>query len=74
MHEFLLVPNQMACIHVPPPPPNLIVFVRLDKPVKIEELMGPLWTSGILRLKTLQSIYGSSSFQLENVKVEPYEF
>jgi len=73
--EFLLVPNQMACIHVPPPPPNLIVFVRLQKAMKIEDLIGPLWVHGTLRLKTLQSVYGSSSFQMEeNVKVEPYEF
>lgn len=72
--EFLLVPNQMACIHVPPPPPNLIVFVRLDTPLKIEDLIGPLWVHGTLRLKTLQSIYGASSFELEHVKVEPYEF
>jgi hypothetical protein len=72
--EFLLVPNQMACIHVPAPPPNLIVFVRLDKALKIEDLIGPLWVSGTLRLKTLQSVYGSSSFEMENVKVVPYEF
>ena len=74
VREFLLVPNQMACIHVPPPPPNLIVFVRLDKPLKIEDLVGPLWVHGTLRLKTLQSIYGASSFELEKVKVEPYQF
>ncbi len=74
VHEFLLVPNQMACIHVPPPPPNLIVFVRLDKPLPIDELMGPLWARGVLRLKTLQSVYGASSYQLEDVSIEPYEF
>lgn len=72
--EFLLVPNQMACIHVPAPPPNLIVFVRLDKPLKIEELVGPLWVSGVLRLKNLKSVYGSSSYQMEKVKVERYIF
>ena len=73
--EFLLVPNQMACIHVPAPPPNLIVYVRLEKPAKIEDLIGPLWVQGVLRLKTLRSVYGSSSFHMEqNVKVEPYEF
>ncbi len=72
--EFLLVPNQMACIHVPPPPPNLIVFVRLEKPMKIEHLMGPLWVSGILKHKTLSSIYGSSSYEMAKVSVKPYEF
>lgn len=74
VREFLLVPNQMACIHVPPPPPNLIVFVRLKEAVKIDSLAGPIWTQGILRLKPLQSIYGSSSYELEDVSVEPYVY
>ena len=72
--EFLLVPNQMACIHVPAPPPNLIVFVHLAKAMKIEDLIGPLWVHGTLRLKTMQSVYGASSYEMEAVKVEPYEF
>jgi hypothetical protein len=72
--EFLLVPNMMACIHVPAPPPNLIVYVRLDKPLKREQLVGPLWIIGVLRIKTLQSVFGSSSFEMHNVKVEPYEY
>ena len=29
--EFLLVPYAGACIHVPPPPPNQIVYVKMDK-------------------------------------------
>ncbi|MCW5966727.1 MAG: DUF3299 domain-containing protein, partial [Bryobacterales bacterium] len=29
--EFLLVPYQGACIHVPPPPPNQIVHVMMAK-------------------------------------------
>lgn len=74
VQEFLLVPNQMACIHVPPPPPNLIVFVRLKTAAKIDSLVGPIWAQGVLRLKPLESIYGSSSYELEDVSVEPYEY
>lgn len=70
--EFLFVPNQQACIHVPAPPPNLIVFVRLEKAMKIEDLIGPLWVHGTLRLKTMQSVYGSSSYEMESPKVEPF--
>lgn len=29
--EFLLVPTPQACIHVPPPPPNQMVYVRMKK-------------------------------------------
>ncbi len=31
MTEFFLVPYFGACIHVPPPPPNQIVYVTLEK-------------------------------------------
>ncbi|MBI2601430.1 MAG: DUF3299 domain-containing protein [Deltaproteobacteria bacterium] len=72
--DFLLVPNAMACIHVPAPPPNLIVFVSLPDPLSIERLVGPLWIEGILRIKATQSIYGSSSYEMENVTIEPYNW
>ena len=31
--EFLLVPVYGMCIHVPPPPPNQVVHVVVEKPV-----------------------------------------
>ena len=44
VQTFLLVPNGMACIHVPPPPPNQIIQVTLASPLSNRKLMGPLWT------------------------------
>lgn len=29
--DFLLVPSIGACIHVPPPPPNQIIYVKVDQ-------------------------------------------
>ena len=74
IEEFLFVPNQMACIHVPAPPPNLIVFVKLDSPMKIEDIMGPLWAEGVLRVKKVNSVYGASAYELERVQISPYIF
>ncbi|HTU52118.1 MAG TPA: DUF3299 domain-containing protein, partial [Acidobacteriaceae bacterium] len=34
--EFLLVPYAGACIHVPPPPPNQIVYVKMNKNTKVQ--------------------------------------
>ena len=31
VHEFLFVPTRGACSHVPPPPPNLIIYVKMPK-------------------------------------------
>lgn len=74
VQEFLIVPNQMACIHVPPPPPNLILYVKLAEEIDIENIFGPLWFQGTLRHKTVKSMYGSSSWELENVQIEPYSY
>ena len=49
--DFLLVPYVGACIHVPPPPPNQIVFVRLDEKFRVVDLFTPVWVSGNLKTK-----------------------
>lgn len=46
--EFLLVPWVGACIHTPPPPPNQIVHVRLDRPYEMGGLFTPVWVTGRL--------------------------
>ena len=59
--EFLLVPYFGACIHVPPPPPNQVIYVILDKPVYFEKLMYAVWVSGIVEIGEY-SLEGSSDF------------
>ena len=59
--EFLLVPTFGACIHVPPPPPNQVIYVILDKPVYFEKLMYAVWVSGIVEIGEY-SLKGSSDF------------
>lgn len=70
--EFLLVPNQMACIHVPAPPPNLIVLVELEKGVSMKELSGPLWIEGVLEVKKTNSVYGAAAYEMKANNVTPY--
>ena len=59
--EFLLVPTFGACIHVPPPPPNQVIHVILDKPVYFEKLMYAVWVSGIVEIGEY-FLEGSSDF------------
>jgi hypothetical protein len=72
--EFLLVPNQMACIHVPAPPPNLIVFVSLKEGRSISELSGPLWVQGELKVQKSESTYGAAAFEMLAQSVKPYGY
>lgn len=48
--EFLLVPYVGACIHVPPPPPNQIVYVRFSAGYKLPKLFSPVWVQGQMRV------------------------
>ena len=52
--EFLLVPWVGACIHTPPPPPNQIVFVAMDKGYANTEQFAPVWVWGEMRVKNTQ--------------------
>ena len=71
--EFLLVPYQGACIHVPPPPPNQIVHVKMAKGKKVKLTMwDPYWIEGTLRIETVDSPYGEVSYSLEGQKQEDY--
>ena len=48
--EFLLVPWVGACIHTPPPPPNQIVHVKLDKGFDIgDEVFTAVWVNGKMK-------------------------
>ena len=53
--DFLLVPYVGACVHVPPPPANQMVLVRLDKKKVVKDLFTPVWVSGKLKTEELSS-------------------
>ncbi len=71
--EFLLVPYPLACIHVPPPPPNQIVHVKMDKNKKIAfDFYEPVWAQGRLKIQLTQNMYTDSSYFMTGLSVEPY--
>ena len=73
--EFLLVPYFGACVHLPPPPENQIVHVRMRGNRKIE-VMGygwdPTWIVGRLRVGATDSPFGAAAFQLEGFDSRAY--
>lgn len=71
--EFLLVPYFGACIHVPPPPSNQIVYVKAEKPYVIDGMFTPVWVTGTLSTKAFLNLVGDAGYTLTATKVEPYE-
>ncbi|GAB6054128.1 hypothetical protein JCM17960_29480 [Magnetospira thiophila] len=79
--EFLLVPFVGACIHVPPPPINQTVFVRVTKPYVPSNLYDPVWVIGRMSVKRSTSdlalVDGQAAveagYTLEGGRLEPYK-
>lgn len=71
--EFLLVPSPQACIHVPPPPPNQMVYVKMKKGVNVT-VGAPVWLYGEFKIATKKSQYGEVSFEVIGDSVEPYSY
>ncbi len=70
--QFFLVPFFGACIHVPPPPPNQIIFVNFPKGLKLEALYDPFWISGKLNTTLTQNDLATSAYAMEMVSYEAY--
>ena len=51
---FLLVPYIGACIHVPPPPPNQIVYVDTKKSWEGLNWWEPVYVTGIIKIESRQ--------------------
>ncbi|MBZ2161046.1 DUF3299 domain-containing protein [Alteromonas stellipolaris] len=71
--EFFIVPYFGACIHMPPPPPNQIIYVSVEEGVELERLYDPFWFEGTLAIDTTENAMGTAAYRLEHVNVQPYE-
>jgi hypothetical protein len=70
--EFLLVPYFGACIHLPPPPANQIILVRMAKPIKRLESMETVWVEGLLRDARVDTGIAVTGYAFEAVRTYPY--
>jgi uncharacterized protein len=71
--EFLLVPYFGACVHMPPPPPNQMVYVRFAGGAQSLSLFDPVWVEGTLEVQTIESPFGSVSYTMRGQRIEPYQ-
>jgi hypothetical protein len=71
---FLLVPSPQACIHVPPPPPNQMVFAESISSQGLEiKMYVPIWVYGIFHIVKKKHQFGESSFEIKVETVENYQ-
>jgi uncharacterized protein len=68
--EFLLVPFVGACIHVPPPPPNQIVYVKAEKGFEVSGSFDPVYVTGTLKVASQYTGLAETGYTLDAEKVE----
>lgn len=69
--EFLLVPFVGACIHVPPPPANQIVYVQVPKGVKINKMFDPVYVTGLMTTTPSFTGLADAGYTLAAERVDP---
>ena len=70
--SFILVPYVGACIHVPPPPPNQLVFVSTKVPWPSERLWEAVWVTGTMQNKVQYTEVADTGYELEADRIEIY--
>ncbi|MFM2666650.1 DUF3299 domain-containing protein [Vibrio mediterranei] len=74
--DFLLVPFYGACIHVPPPPLNQIIYVRFENGASapVQELWDIVYITGILKAETLitYDLDVESGYSMKGIVLEVY--
>ena len=71
--QFFLVPYFGACIHMPPPPPNQMIFVNYPKGLKLNALYDPFWISGVLNTSLQENDMATSAYAMDMQTFESYQ-
>lgn len=72
MTQFFLVPFFGACIHLPPPPPNQIIFVNYPQGLKLKNFYDPYWISGILKTTLIENDMAIAAYTMQMDTFEVY--
>lgn len=71
--RFLLVPYVGACVHVPPPPANQIVYVEVDGTVPVLEMWEPFLAVGTLETAPQSTELAEVAYSMQLEHLEIYE-
>lgn len=71
--EFLLVPYFGACIHVPPPPPNQIIYVKFPKGAPVQQLWDVIYVIGTLKTETISHELAETGYVIQGTEIAEYD-
>ena len=71
--EFLLVPYFGACIHVPPPPANQIIYVQFPQGAPIQQLWDVVYVIGKIKTQTISHQLGETGYVIKGTAIAEYD-
>jgi hypothetical protein len=69
---FILVPYVGACVHVPPPPANQLVFVTTPTPYENGGMFEAVTVTGTFGVSSLSTHLADTGYALSADTIEPY--
>ncbi len=73
LQELLFVPYYGACIHVPPPPANQIIFAKLQKPIAETSMFDAYWLEGTLVANTHNNDLAETAYTMKDASLTLWE-
>ena len=70
---FLLVPYFGACIHVPPPPTNQVIYVSYPKGAPVDDLWDAIWVKGKMHTVSPSHEMATAPYSLDAAELSVYE-
>ena len=71
--EFFLVPDPMACIHVPPPPPNQMIYVKMAESIPLDMDYRGIAITGTLTIPDTTDGNAFFGFEIEGISAKEEE-
>jgi uncharacterized protein len=68
--EFLLVPFVGACVHVPPPPANQIIFVKSATGIAVGKVFDPIYVTGKMSVSFTSTGLADTGYSIDADRVE----
>jgi uncharacterized protein len=68
--QFFVVPYFGACIHMPPPPPNQMLFAEYAEGFDLETMYDPVWISGVMTTTVFENETGTAAYAIKVDKLE----
>jgi uncharacterized protein len=71
--EILFVPYYGACIHVPPPPANQIIYAKLQKPMSETSMFDAYWLEGTLVAEPHNNDIAETVYSMQDASLTLWE-